>query len=72
MVTPRGPTPADLREVDLLRASVRGVNTEQVVGYVVHSTPDQDPDNRALVEWVSSGRPLSTRGIDDLPVLWGL
>jgi len=72
MVTPRGPTPADLREVDLLRIRVPSADPDKIRGCVVHSTPDQDPDNRALVEWALSGRPLATRGLDDLPVLWGL
>jgi hypothetical protein len=72
MVTPRGPTPADLREVDLLRKRIPGVNPDKIRGYVVHSTPDQDPDNHELVEWTLSGRPLATRGLNELPVLWGL
>jgi len=72
MVTPRGPTPADLREVDLLRIRVPGTNPDKILGCVIHSTPDQDPDNRALVEWTLSDRPLAARGLDELPVLWGL
>jgi len=72
MVTPRGPTPADLREVDLLRALAQGANSGETQGCVVHSTPDQDPENRALVEWTLSGRPLATRELSELPVLWGL
>jgi hypothetical protein len=72
MVTPRGPTPADLREVDLLRYRIPSANPDKIRGYVVHSTPNQDPDNQALVEWILSGRPLATKGLDELPILWGL
>jgi hypothetical protein len=72
MVTPRGPTPADLREVDLLRVRALGTNPDKIFGCVVHSTPDQDPENRTLVEWTLTGRPLAARELNDLPVLWGL
>lgn len=72
LVTPRGPTPADLREVDVLRKRIPGVSPEKIRGCVVHGTQDQDPDNHALVEWTLSGRPLTTRGLDELPILWGL
>lgn len=72
MVTPRGPTPADLRDVDLLRIRTRVTNSDEVLGCVVHSTPDQDPENRTLVEWTLTGRPLASTELSELPVLWGL
>ncbi len=51
LVTPRAPTPRDVREVDRVRQKSDD-------GLVVFAAPAQDPDDAALIEWICEGRPL--------------
>lgn len=63
LVTPRAPTPGDVRAVDLLRDAT-GMSGCQ--GRVVHNVADRDVEASALVDWIVDSRPLEVTSLPDL------
>lgn len=63
LVTPRAPSPQDLRAVDQLR---EGTGIADCVGTVVHDVADRDADRAALLGWIVDARPLTVEALPEI------
>jgi hypothetical protein len=70
MITPRAPTPANLRALDGLRAE--HPDGRAVDGHLLFAAPVQDPEAARLIEWVVDRRPLEVHPYVSAPELLGL
>lgn len=60
LVTPRAPSPRDLRTVDGLREQT---GIADCVAAVVHDVADRDADRAALLGWIADTRPLTVEAL---------
>ncbi|MGH8300566.1 MAG: hypothetical protein ACRET5_03770 [Steroidobacteraceae bacterium] len=65
LITPRAPTPRDVRELDRVRQ-------ESDDGLVVFAAPTRDSDDAALIEWICAGRPLQAAEYMSIPARLGV
>lgn len=72
LVTPRAPSPRDLRRLDDLREQREMASGRSVEGCLVHASAAQDADDEALLRWIVDRRPLQTRLHERVPDLLGI
>ena len=73
LVTPRAPTPQDLRQLNGLRLRhKKRTGGAMVEGYLVFDAPVQDPDDSALIHWIVQRRPLRLQTHVSMPDLLGV
>lgn len=63
LVTPRAPTPFDLRSVDRLR---QATGLDECHGRVVHDVADRDITLQELIDWITTDRPLQVTSLQEL------
>ena len=72
LVTPRAPSPRDLRRLDDLREQREIASGRSVEGCLVYASAAQDADDEALLRWIVDRRPLQTRLHERVPDLLGM
>jgi hypothetical protein len=72
LITPRAPTPSDLRRLDGLRLQRAKSRGAEVKGRLVFAAPVQDEEDQRLITWIVDRRPLSTHPHVGIPDLLGI
>jgi hypothetical protein len=72
LITPRAPSPSDLRRLDDLRPQGSAVGGAKAKGRLVFASPAQDEEEQRLIAWIVDDRPLSTHAHVGIPDLLGI
>jgi hypothetical protein len=72
LITPRAPSPSDLRRLDGLRPQGSAHGGFQATGHLVFAAPAQDEEDKRLIAWIVDQRPLSTHPHVSIPDFLGI